>query len=81
MELLGRLEAQVDWLLQELGRLRAENARSRAALSALQAELAELGDAKMKLQDLLAREEAIRIDALKRIDALLRRIQEHDSVT
>lgn len=80
MELLGRLEAQVDWLLQELNHLRAENARSRAELSALQAELAELGDAKTKLQDLLAREEALRTEALKRIDALLRRIQEHDSV-
>ena len=33
-----------------------------------------------KLHDSLAQEENLRVEALKRIDALLHRIQEHDSV-
>lgn len=80
MELLERLETQVDGLLQQMVRLRAENSQVRAKLAALEAEKASLEAAGQKLQDLLAQEESRRVEALKRIDALLRRIQEHDSV-
>ncbi|MDO5483939.1 MAG: cell division protein ZapB [Desulfovibrionaceae bacterium] len=80
MELLERLEAQVDRLLQQMDSLRAENARICEELAALKAEKAELEAARQKLQDLLTREETRRVEALKRLDALLRRIQEYDSV-
>ena len=41
---------------------------------------AVLEEENRKLRDALTQEEHLRVEALKRIDALLRRIQEHDSV-
>ena len=77
MELLEQLEAQVAELL---ARLRAENTRLHAEASAIVAEKAVLEEENRKLHDSLAQEENLRVEALKRIDALLHRIQEHDSV-
>ena len=77
MELLEQLEAQIAELLD---RLRAENTRLHAEASAIVAEKAVLEEENRKLHDSLAQEENLRVEALKRIDALLHRIQEHDSV-
>ena len=72
MELLEQLEAQIAELL--------ENTRLHAEASAIVAEKAVLEEENRKLHDSLAQEENLRVEALKRIDALLHRIQEHDSV-
>lgn len=80
MELLEQLEAQVAELLARLDRLRAENTRLHAEASAIVAEKAVLEEENRKLHDSLAQEENLRVEALKRIDTLLHRIQEHDSV-
>ena len=80
MELLEQLEARVAELLARLDRLRAENAHLRAELSALGVESSGLEEENRRLHDSLAREEGLRVVAPQRIDALLRKIQEHDSV-
>lgn len=80
MELLEQLEARVTELLARLDRLKAENAHLRAELSALGMEKSGLEEENQRLHDALAREEGHRAEALQRIDALLRRVQEHDSV-
>lgn len=80
MELLEQLEARVAELLARLDRLRAENAHLRAELSAQGVESSGLEEENQRLHDSLAREEGRRAEALQRIDALLRKIQEHDSV-
>ena len=80
MELLEQLEARVVELLARLDRQRAENAHLRAELSARGVESSGLEEENRRLHDSLAREEGRRAEALQRIDALLRKIQEHDSV-
>lgn len=80
MELLEQLESHVTALLAKLDRLKAENTRLRAESSAIVAEKAVLEEENHKLHESFAKEEALRTEALKRIDALLRRIQEHDSI-
>lgn len=80
MELLEQLESRVTELLDKLDRLEAENVRLRSESSAVVAEKAVLEEENRKLRDALTQEEHLRVEALKRIDALLRRIQEHDSV-
>lgn len=80
MELLEQLEAHVIELLARLDRLRAENQRLRGELSAQSVKSAGLEEENCRLHDSLAREEGRRIEALQRIDALLHKIQEHDSV-
>lgn len=80
MELLEQLESHIMALLARLDRLQAENTRIRAESSAIVAEKAVLEEENHKLHESFAKEEALRTEALKRIDALLRRIQEHDSI-
>ena len=80
MELLGQLETQVAALLARLDRLKAENARISAESAAMGAERAALEDENHRLREALENEEQLRAHALKRIDAVLRNIQEHDSV-
>ena len=80
MELLEQLESRVTELLDKLDRLGAENVPLRAEYPAVVAEKAVLEEENRKLRDALTQEEHLRVEALKRIDALLRRIQEHDSV-
>lgn len=80
MELLEQLETRVAALLSGLDTLRAENARARAELEALAAAKAALEEENRGLREALDNGEALRAEALRRIDALLRSIQEHDSV-
>ncbi|MBE6441424.1 MAG: cell division protein ZapB [Desulfovibrio sp.] len=80
MELLEQLESRVESLLTGLGRLRAENARISAEAAAVAAEKASLEEENRRLRETLENEETLRAEARKRIDALLRKIQEHDSV-
>ena len=80
MELLEQLESQVEALLARLDRLKAENAKINAEYAALAAENEALDMDNQKLREALENEEKLRTEALNRIDALLRRIQEHDSV-
>ena len=80
MELLEQLESQVEALLARLDRLKAENAKINAEYAALAAENEALDMDNQKLREALENEETLRTEALNRIDALLRRIQEHDSV-
>ena len=80
MELLEQLESQVEALLARLDRLKAENAKISAEYAALAAENEALDMNNQKLREALENEEKLRTEALNRIDALLRRIQEHNSV-
>ena len=80
MELLEQLESQVEALLARLDRLKAENAKINAEYAALAAENEALDMDNQKLREALETDEKLRTEALNRIDALLRRIQEHDSV-
>lgn len=80
MELLEKLETQVAALLARLDRLRAENERISAESAILGEEKAALEDENHRLREALENEEQLRAHALKRIDAVLRNIQEHDSV-
>lgn len=80
MELLEKLETQVAALLARLDRLRAENERVSAESAALGEKKAALEDENHRLREALENEEQLRAQALKRIDAVLRNIQEHDSV-
>ena len=80
MELLEQLESQVEALLARLDRLKAENARISAESAAVAAQIDALDQENQKLREALENEETLRTEALNRIDALLRRIREHDSV-
>ncbi len=80
MELLEQLESQVEALLARLDRLKVENAKISAEYAAFAAENEALDMNNQKLREALENEEKLRTEALNRIDALLRRIQEHDSV-
>ena len=80
MELLEQLESQVEALLARLDRLKAENAKISAESAAMAAQNEALDMENQKLREALENEEKLRTEALNRIDALLRRIQEHDSV-
>lgn len=80
MELLEKLETQVAALLARLDRLGAENERVSAESAVLREEKAALEDENHRLREALENEEQLRAQALKRIDVVLRNIQEHDSV-
>lgn len=80
MEVLEQLETCVDGLLERLDFLKRENTRLQNGLDELVREKAELEEKNHSLHAMLAQEESARAEALGRIDALLRKIQEHDSV-
>ena len=80
MELLGQLETQVAALLARLDRLKSENTRISAESAAMGAEKTALEEENHRLREALENEEQLRTQALTRIDAVLRNIQEHDSV-
>lgn len=80
MELLEQLEARIGDILASQDRLKNENTRLREEIEAAVAAKTSLEGENRKLRDALAQEEAMRNEAMKRIDALLRKIQEHDSV-
>ena len=80
MELLEQLESQVEALLARLDRLKAENANIISESADVAARNDALDEENQQLREALENEEKLRTEALNRIDALLRRIQEHDSV-
>ena len=66
--------------MARLDRLKAENAKISAESAAVAARNDALDEENQKLREALENEEKLRTEALNRIDALLRRIQEHVSV-
>ncbi|MDR3362982.1 MAG: cell division protein ZapB [Desulfovibrio sp.] len=80
MKNLEQLELHISAFLEKFDRIKAESERIRAESSAANAEKSELVEENRKLRASLTQEENLRNEALKRIDALLRKVQEHDSV-
>lgn len=80
MELLEQLESRIDGLLNTMARLREENARFKAEAVKMAESRNFLEEENRRLRESLENDEALRNEARKRIDALLCRIQEHDSV-
>ncbi|MDR2820430.1 MAG: cell division protein ZapB [Desulfovibrio sp.] len=80
MKNLEQLELHISALLEKFDRIKVESERIRAESSAANAEKSELVEENRKLRASLTKEENLRNEALKRIDALLRKVQEHDSV-
>ncbi|MDR1776239.1 MAG: cell division protein ZapB [Desulfovibrio sp.] len=80
MEALEKLEQRIPQLLADLDNLKAENSRIRAEAIAEGARAAELEEQNRRLHASLAQEENARNEALKRLDALLRKIEEHESI-
>ena len=66
--------------MARLDRLTAENAKISAESADVAARNDALDEENQNLREALENEETLRTEALNRIDALLRRIQEHDSV-
>jgi cell division protein ZapB len=79
MEVLEKLEQRIAGLLDGIGRLKAENARIRSEAGAAAARISELEEENHRLRDTLAQEESTRAEALKRLDVLLRKIEEHEN--
>ncbi|MDR1659148.1 MAG: cell division protein ZapB [Desulfovibrio sp.] len=80
MEVLEKLEQRIPELLAEVDRLKAENARTRSEAEATAARITELKEENRRLRASLAQEESTRAEALKRLDVLLRKIEEHENI-
>ena len=80
MEILDKLEQRITELLAAFARLKAENARIRAEATTAGAGMRELEEENRRLRASLAQEEGRRSEAVKRLDALLRKIEEHESI-
>lgn len=80
MEVLEQLEIRVADLLARLDALRAECAQATSSLAAAVQQRQALEQENSRLTQAVARSEERRKEALRRLDALLRKIQEHDSV-
>ena len=80
MELLEQLEARVEALLAELDRLREENNRLRGELEGVTGHRNSLEEENRGLREALEQGESLRNEALRRIDALLHRIEEHGGI-
>lgn len=80
METLEQLEISVDKLLARYKALQAENADLRSELGGLVEEKNALADENHKLKAAAAIQEATRAEALRRIEGLLQKIQDFDSV-
>lgn len=80
MEMLERLETCVDDLLTRQEILKRENSRLQSELSSLTQENAALEEKNHSLHEMLAQHEKLRAEARERIESLLRKIQDHDSV-
>lgn len=80
MEMLEQLETCVNGLLARLTELGGENARLQAEISSLTQTRSVLAAENQTLHAQLIKEERLRSEVLQRIDDLLRKIQEHDSV-
>ncbi|MDR2573418.1 MAG: cell division protein ZapB [Desulfovibrio sp.] len=80
MEILDKLEQRITELLAAFDGLKAENARIRAEATTTGAGMRELEEENRRLRASLAQEEGRRSEAVKRLDALLRKIEEHESI-
>ncbi|MDR3358832.1 MAG: cell division protein ZapB [Desulfovibrio sp.] len=80
MEVLEKLEQRISELLAGIDRLKAENARIRSESETNSAKIAELSEENRKMCASLAQEENTRGEAMKRLDALLRKIEEHENI-
>ena len=80
MEVLEKLEQRIPELLAGVDRLKAEIARIRSETGATAARITELAEENRRLRASLAQEESTRAEALKRLDVLLRKIEEHENI-
>ncbi|MDR2054422.1 MAG: cell division protein ZapB [Desulfovibrio sp.] len=80
MEALEKLEQRIPELLAGIDRLKAENVRIRSEAAAAAAKTTELEEENRRLRTSLGQEESTRAEALKRLDALLRKIEEHENI-
>lgn len=80
MEALEQLEACVDDMLARQDKLKRENLRLQTEISSLAQEKAVLEEKNHSLHAMLAQQDKLRAEALQRIESLLRKIQDHDSV-
>ena len=80
MEVLEQLEKQVAHLLDDYKRLKGECVRLCKQLSDIEVEKAVLASENHTLKIALEQEGQLRAEARSRIDALLRKIEEHDSI-
>lgn len=80
MEALDQLETRVNELLARLDMLRMDNARLQTELAEISREKQNLADENHNLHASLAHAEGLRAEALRRVESLLLKIQEHESV-
>lgn len=80
MDVLAHLESRVEQLLARLEKLKSDLSAAEAELSGLKQENAELAVANRDLKDAQLRSDAIRLEALRRLETLLRRIREYGIV-
>ncbi|MDR3320772.1 MAG: cell division protein ZapB [Desulfovibrio sp.] len=80
MEALEKLEQRIAEFLAKFDGQKAENVRIRAEAAVVAVRMAELEEENRRLRASLVQEEGTRVDALKRIDALLLKIEEHESI-
>lgn len=80
MDALDELEKRAEDLLTLLGALREENGRMKTALLALAREKTRIEEELSLSREEIAREKKLREEALRRVESLLRKIREHDSV-
>ena len=77
MDALAQVETGVERLLARLETLKAENESLATEISGLKRENGELAAANRELKNLHLREDALRMEALRRVEALLRKIQDY----
>lgn len=80
MDVFGQLESRVEQLLERLDALNKENASLRAALACERDKNDNLARDNNSLRESLRKAEAKRVQALGRMEALLRKIQDYNSV-
>lgn len=80
MDVVERLEIGIRALLERHELLREENRRLADGISVLTREKQMLEKENRDLHESLARQEILRIEALRRLDGLLRKIQDYEKV-
>lgn len=77
MDVLGKLESRIVQLLAHLSSLREENSRFREELAALRRENINLTRENGVLRESVARQDALRLEAHRRLQKVLGRIQDY----
>lgn len=80
MDVLAHLESRVEQLLARLEKLKSDLAVMEAELFGLKQENAELAVANRDLKEAQLRSDALRLEALRRLETLLRRIRDYGIV-